>query len=209
VIKSIATVAVAGLLVSANAMAEISVGVKAGTLGVGVEATKSFSPTMNVRVGANVFDSDMDQTLDDIRYDASIDYKSALVAFDWHPFAGIFRLSAGAVYNKNELSLTATPASDQTIGGNTYTPADIGSLRGDIAYDKVMPYVGLGWSKSPHGGFGLGGIVEIGAIFGKPDVTFTSTGGGVSTSDLDREAENVRDDLKVYPVISVGLSFGF
>lgn len=212
-LKLLRLFALTGLLVAGTAAADgFGLGVKAGTLGLGVEGTFGLSERFNLRVGANNYSYSMDETASGIQYDADLDLKSAALLLDWHPFAGTFRLSAGLMHNKNALHLLATPTSDQTIGGNTYTPADIGTLSGDVTFKKSVPYAGLGWGNAARPGrFGVS--FEIGALFqGKPDVTLRASGGAVSQLDLraeEQEAEADLEDFDMYPVVSLGFFFTF
>lgn len=212
-IRLIRWLALSGFLIAGSAAADgFGLGVKAGTLGLGVEGTFALSERVNLRAGINNYSLSRDETASDIQYDGDLDLQSGAVLLDWHPFAGTFRLSAGLMYNKNSLSLTATPTSNQEIGNTTYTPAQIGTLTGDVAFKKNVPYAGLGWGNAArHGRVGFN--FELGAMFqGSPKVSLSASGGAVSQADLASEAQQAEGDLKdfkIYPVISFGLSFRF
>lgn len=217
-IKFARLLALSGLLVTGSAAADgFALGVKAGTLGAGVEGTFGISPRVNLRLGANSYTYSYEETASGIEYDADLDLKSGALLLDWHPFKGVFRLSAGYMYNKNALQLRATPTEDQEIGGTTFTPQQIGTLTGDMTFKKGAPYVGFGWGNAARG-WGLGFSLEIGAMFqGSPEVALASEGGTESNNAafqqrLREEEQEIEDDLeefKVYPVISLGLSFRF
>jgi hypothetical protein len=205
--------ALSGLLVAGGAAAEgFGLGVKAGTLGAGVEGTFGLSPRFNVRAGVNGYSLSQDETASGIRYDGKLDLSSIALLLDWHPFAGTFRLTAGLMQNKNTVHLTATPTSNQTIGGNTYTPAEIGTLSGDVTFKKSAPYAGFGWGNAARRGrFGFN--FEVGALYqGSPKVSLSASGGAVSQADLAAEAQSAEADLdkfKIYPVVALGFSLRF
>ena len=209
--------ACSGLLFSAGAAAEgFGLGVKAGTLGLGVEGTIGLSERFNVRIGANSYSYDYDETTSGIRYDGDLDLQSAALLLDWHPFAGTFRVSAGLVHNKNAVHLVATPTTAQEIGGQTFQPNEIGTLRGDVTFKKNVPYAGIGWGNAAKKGFGMS--FEIGALFqDQADVSLRSEGGTLSNDPTllarlrqeEQEAEADLDDFELYPVISLGFSFHF
>lgn len=188
-------------------------GVKAGTLGAGVEGTVSLADGLNVRIGANNFTYDYDDTVDDIDYDAELELSSYGVLLDWHPFTGAFRLTVGMLANGNELALSATPTGLVTIGNTTYPAALAGTLNGAIDFKKSAPYVGLGFGNAAGKHKGLGASFEIGALFqGSPDVTLSTTSSLILESDLRAEEQNIEDDLKnfkIYPVLAFGLSYQF
>lgn len=212
-IQLIRLLALSGLLIAGAAGADgFGLGVKAGTLGLGVEGTFGVSPRVNVRAGINDYSLSRNETASGISYDGDLDLRSLALLLDWHPFAGTFRLTAGLMQNKNALKLTATPTSNQEIGGMTYTPAQIGTLSGDVTFKKSVPYAGIGWGNAArHGRFGFN--FELGAMFqGSPKVSLTASGGAVSQADLASEAQSAEADLdefKIYPVIALGFSFRF
>jgi len=211
--KSFRWLALLGLLVAGVANADgFGIGVKAGTLGYGVEGTFALSERVNLRAGLNDYSLSYDESEGGILYNGKLELGTVAVLFDWHPFAGTFRLSAGLMKNDNAIKLTATPTTNQTIGGNPYTPAEIGTLSGDVSFKSTAPYLGIGWGNASRNGR-FGGSFEIGAMFqGSPKVSLSASGGAVSQVDLTSEAQEAQadlDDFKIYPVISLGLSFRF
>lgn len=206
-------------LIAAAARADgFGLGIKAGTLGAGVEGTIRLSDTFNLRVGVNGASPSFDRTESDIAYRATADLKSAALLLDWHPFAGGLRVSAGVLDDRNVLRLHGEPSGGTfTIGGATFTSAEVGTLEGDVRFErKTAPYVGIGWGNAAHKGFGAS--FELGAVFhGNPDVALRSEGGTLSGDPTvqsalrqeERQAESDLSNLKAYPVISLGLSFGF
>jgi hypothetical protein len=204
----------AGLALPLCANAEgFGLGVRAGTLGAGVEGTIGLSERINLRLGANNYTYSFDDTYDDVRYDADLELKNAALILDWHPFAGGFRLSAGILSNDNGADLEGTPTGVVSIGDNDYPAAAVGTLNGKVSFKSSAPYVGLGWGNAVAKNKGFGVNFEIGALFqGSPDVELSSTSGLVPQTDLDQEAQEIEDDLKnleVYPVVSFGVSYGF
>lgn len=212
-LKCIRWLALSGLLVAGTAAAEgFALGVKAGTLGAGIEATYGLSERFNLRFGINSYTYDYDETASGICYDAELDLGSGALLIDWHPFAGVFRISAGYMRNDNVLRLTATPTEPQEIGGVPYNPGDIGTLHGEMTFEENVPYFGIGWGNAARGK-GLGMSFEIGAMFqDSPQVALTAENSNISQADLDQEAREIEEDLEefeIYPVISFGLSYHF
>jgi hypothetical protein len=206
--------AILALLASGNASAfDVGLGIKGGLLGYGPEATLGLSEHFNVRLGQNTYSYKTEVEESDISYDGELDWKSTALLLDWHPFGGTFRLTAGLVNNRNAIRLTATPTSNQEIGGTTYTPAQIGTLSGNVTFDKNVPFFGLGWGNAVGKGFPLGVNFEIGVLKqGSPKVNLSSSNTAVSQSDLEAEARQTEEDLKdydIYPVIALGLSYRF
>lgn len=202
------------LLVTGNAAADgFALGAKAGTLGLGLEGTTRLSDSFNLRGGINNYSRDLDETTNSVRYDVDLDLKSGALLVDWHPFTNTFRFSAGLFYNKNEASITATPTSNVMVGNTTYTPAQVGTLSGDVKFKKSAPYLGIGWGNAVSTPRRFGFTAEIGALFqDSPDVTLRSTNSSVTQADLQREEQDIEgklDNFKIYPVLSVGFSYRF
>lgn len=207
-------------LVSALSMtavrADVGINVKAGTLGAGVELSRSFGDKFSVGLGVNAYDLKTTDSSSDIDYDFNFDLQSVALLGHYHPFGGIFRLTAGALYNKNELKLTGKPSAGSTysINGVSYTAAQVGTLTGTLTFNSTAPYFGLGWGNRPGGKLGLS--ADIGALYqGSPKLALSATGAlsdAALAADLERERQSAESDLsdfKWYPVISLGLYYRF
>lgn len=202
---------------SAAQAAGIGIGVKAGTLGAGVEASVSLVPSLNLRLGANKFTYDFTDTLDDIRYDSEFDLDSQSLILDWHPFGGSFRLSAGVFRNRNQFNIAGTATTGATIGNTFYSATDIGGISGTVSFDESASYAGIGWGNAVGKNKRFGFTVDLGVLFqNSPDVTLSTTGtlAGLPgfEADLRQEETNVEadiEDFEAYPVISFGFSFRF
>src|SRR5882672_8198425 len=103
----------------AMAMADTSVGVRAGTLGLGVEVSYPISQRFGLRINADSYKYSRTFNQDGIDYDGKATLKTASLLADFYPFANNFRLSVGPVYNGNKLGLTSQPG-NVTVNGTTY-----------------------------------------------------------------------------------------
>lgn len=212
-------VAIAGAvltLMTSFAQADVGLNVKAGTLGAGVELSKSFGEKFSVGLGFNAYDLKTTDSSSDIDYDFNFDLQTVALLGHYHPFSGIFRLTAGALYNKNELKLTGKPSAGSTysINGVSYTAAQVGTLTGTLTFNSTAPYFGLGWGNRPGGKLGLS--ADIGVLYqGSPNLALSATGAlsdpGLA-SNLEQERRSAEEDLsdfEWYPVISLGLYYRF
>lgn len=199
---------------STLASAEIGVGVKASTLGAGIELGIPLSERFVARAALNKYSREDDQTIDGIDYEADLDLKSSALFLDWHPFKGTFHLTVGYVNSGSELNAMATPVGAVDIGGNTYDGSLIDfTLNGTVDLGSG-PYIGLGWGNVPAAGLGF--TFEVGAVQqGTPDASLRVSGadaGLINQADVDQEERNMQDDLdkfELYPVVSLGISYGF
>jgi hypothetical protein len=197
----------------ANA-ADFSLGGRLGLSGAGVEASARFSQHVSVRAHVTGLKYSLDYEYDGIEYEIEPNLTIGSLLLDVHPMGGLFRVTlGGAAYNgKFNISATPSPGYSYQIGNNTYTNTQIGTLNGEIEYQKVVPYVGVGWDFGARKSSGFGVTVDLGVFFrGKPDdVTLTTTGGVVSAANLALEADNIEDDTAGYhPSLAVGLYYRF
>ena len=112
-----------------------AVAAKVGALGLGLEYSYQVSERFVVRAGVNGSQVGTDAEESGIDYDIDLVWDSLSVAFDFHPTRGPLRLTAGLLKNDNRLETTARLSGNTTIGDETYTPQEIGSLTGEVGFD--------------------------------------------------------------------------
>ena len=151
----ILSLALAVALMAGHAVAQtvpsddaVAIGVTAGTPGLGVEAQFRLGPIFVLRGGVDLLTYDFDETYDGIDYAGQIDFDTAGGFVDLHPFANGFMLSGGAYVGDRNVSLDATPTMPVNIGGQTFTPGQVGTLNGTIKLKEVAPFVGLGFDNT-------------------------------------------------------------
>lgn len=190
---------------------------KIGTLGVGVDFTKSLTESFDARVGINLFSYTYTGEDSEIEYDFELGLFTAAVLADWHPGRSPFRFSAGLVLNNNKIDSTAKTKDTIEIGDKEYTPAQIGVLSGEITFNTVAPYIGIGTGRPAVGASKWGFSFDLGVIFqGSPKVDLSVSGPLASDPDLQRELakeeKDIEDEMegfKYYPVLSLGVIYRF
>lgn len=209
----------AALLLGSNAMANDNIwfGVKAGTLGLGLEASWRPIPWFDIRAGLNHFDFDVSGTQAGINYDATLALDTVYATANFRFPLSPFRMTVGAYSNGNQVEISSLPAATYLIGNNPipFTAAEVGTVRSTISFDSVAPYLGAGFDFSVAGRVGL--ALDFGVLFqGTPIVTATADGllaldaGFLAEMEIERQQlENEASSLKVYPVISIGFNFNF
>ncbi len=205
----------ASLALPAAADDNIWLGVKAGTLGLGVEATWRPSRYLDFRLGANKFSYDDNGSEAGIDYDTELDLQSLYATANLRPPLSPFRFTAGVVSNGNELNLASRTTSTFDIGGSTFTSAQVGQLQGGIEFDDIVPYAGIGFDFRLFDTLGLN--LDLGVLFqGTPQATLVATGPIASDplfqAELALEQQELQDSVdeyELYPVISLGFSFNF
>lgn len=210
------------LLLGGNAIADDNFwfGVKAGTLGIGLEASWRPLPWLGLGLGANKYDYTDTGSQAGINYDATLAldtfYATANFRFPLSPF----RMTVGAYSNGNEVLLVSEDMGSYEIGDIPYSPAEVGTLRSSSTFEDLAPYLGAGFDFNLFGRVGL--ALDFGVLWqGDPIVTVTSDGtlatdpgpaGDVFRAALEDERQQLEseiEDLKAYPVVSIGFNFNF
>lgn len=195
--------------------ADIGINPRVSTLGFGAQLTWGIGDSVSIGVEANRFDKGINDSYGGINYRYEIDSTSFAVLGHWYPAGrgGVFRLTAGLYRNDSRVGGTAglTSGSSYTIGNNTYTAAEIGTLTGTATFDKNAPYIGIGWGGRPGERFGF--TFDLGAMYvGAPRVGLSTTGGVVTANDLEAERQQVENDFrnfKWFPLVALGVYVRF
>src|SRR5947207_14465531 len=91
-----------------NALPRFGVGVKAGTLGIGVQVGTALAQRINLRGGANFFNYNDSLTEDGVLYNGSLQLRSVEAKLDLFVLGG-FRVTPGLLlYNDNKVTATAS-----------------------------------------------------------------------------------------------------
>lgn len=201
---------------------DFSVTGKIGTLGLGAELDIALTDSLGARIGLNSYSYQYYANSSTVNYDFHLKLQTVSALADWYPFAdNSFRTSIGAMYNNNKVSLNGQPiGGTYTINGNTYSSADVGSLQGEMSFNKVAPYIGIGWGKPSPTGRGWGMTTDFGVLFqGTPKTSLAATCGSAIAGTTnctqlqsDTAAENTKlqsalSNFKWWPVASIGISY--
>jgi len=189
---------------------------RVGSLGYGIEFSAGVSDRLSLGVGFNNATRKRQGNTDGVDYEYDLRLRSGEVMANFHPFAGAFRLRAGALLNRNEFLLTGQPGGSGTyeFNGVSYPASTVGTLTGKLSFNKSAPYLGLGWGNRPNGSWGV--TFDLGAVYqGKPKLALEATGAAADpalAADLEAERQQAEEDLssfKWYPVVQLGLYFRF
>ena len=215
--------ATALLLSAGSAMAQssepgVAIGGTAGTSGLGLDVQVKIGPIFTLRGSLDRLTYDTDQSYDGIDYNADLAFDTVGAFIDAHPLANGFLLSGGAYVGDRNIGLAATPTGPVEIGGQTYSPAQVGTLNGTVKLQNVAPFVGIGWDDTFYrsGRWGFRAIAGV-AWSDQPEVALTSTGGSLSNdatfqARLRNESQRITEeaeDYGLFPVIQVGLNYKF
>jgi hypothetical protein len=220
-ICAVGAIGLVGALGAAGAWADPQVGVavRAGTLGIGADVDVALSPHFNARVGYAEYSLNQTVNQTAVTYDGKLKLSNPSALIDWRPFAGAFRVSLGAVFSSTKIDAlgTPTPGGTFTIGNNTYSSSQVGSLTGSFKFgNSVAPYFGIGLGNvvghQGHWSF----LFDLGAMYtGTPNVSLaaTCTDPAICTqlqSDVEVEKQKLEKNLlKWWPAINFGVGYRF
>lgn len=206
-----------------NAEADVALGVRAGTLGVGPELSAALSPSWQVRLGYTFFNYTHDFTDSDGTYHGNLKLRNGSLLVDWRPGGGIFAITAGAVETGDRVDARGVPNNGTfTLNGINYSASEVGSVTGEIkpGHD-LSPYVGLGVGTHLDSPSHWRWSLNAGAVFmGTPQVSLTANCSpslpSVTCAQIQQNAVAEEADLrdhanlmKVWPVLDLGLAYRF
>ena len=191
------------------------IGAGISSLGFNVEVSQALTNNLALRLGYNSASYDTDGETDGIDYEYELDWSSANLTLDWHPFGNGFRLSVGALSNDNSIEAESKDLSGTVeVGDGNFTAAQVGRIEGDIEFDSFAPYAGIGWGRIPESGLGF--MLDLGIAFqGSPDVELRSVDGVLSDdptlnaalAEEEKQLEDDVEDFDLYPVIKLNLVY--
>lgn len=206
---------------SSSALAGIGADVSVGTPGVSANVHYQVTPLVTLRGGVNFLEFELEEyEFDGIEYDADLGFTQLGGFVDLHPMMNGFTISGGILVGERTIELTATPTMPVEIGGQTFDPNDVGSLVGSADFGNSSYYAGIGWDSTTHGLLPVAFVLRAGfLITDSPEIALSNVGGTVDPliqAQIDAELANEVDqlqsdfeDFEFYPMISVGIGFGF
>lgn len=202
------------------ARAQVAVGVRASTLGVGVEAGYRLTGALALRATATAFSMTREEEVEGVPYELTPRLRAAAAVLDLFPFGAVFHLTGGVVANGNSAEAEAIIGQTITIGNRTYTNTQLQSLRADLDWTRPLaPYLGLGVASGGR----VGIIFEAGVVLsGTPEVVLSgeTTLTGAERADFDQAVadeeaeirqwiEDHRRWTRYYPVVALGVRIRF
>lgn len=196
------------------------IGLNVGSLGVGPQLGYTLSPNQfHVRLATGFLDYSDSAVAEGIEYDGDLQLRNAALLGDYHPFGGGFRISAGVVGNDNAFSATGEleDGTTYTADGETYTADSGDSANGEITFNSLAPYLGIGVGHTDTStGLSLTadvGVMHLGSASASIDI---DTQGSTRQAEADEYAANAESDLEdelealeLYPVIQADAVYRF
>ncbi|GGY38189.1 hypothetical protein [Parvularcula lutaonensis] len=215
------TAAASVAALSSSALAGIGADVSVGTPGVSGNVHYQVTPFVTLRGGANFFEFEMeDMEFDGISYDVDFGFTQLGGYVDLHPMMNGFTVTGGMLFGERQIELSATPVDPVEIGGQTFSASDVGSLVGSANFGDTSYYAGVGWDSTTHGLMPVSFVIRAGVLMtDSPEISLVNVGGStdpIIQSQIDAEIateinqlQSDFEDFEFYPMVSIGIGFGF
>jgi hypothetical protein len=193
----------------ADSFDPISFGVHISTLGNGITLERPLLFDLSARLTTGLLSSTSTKTYDNNPWASTFHENNVLVAMDWRPYAGRWRLSGGLLLGGDYVDKVAQNAGgNYVLNGNAYPVANAGAVSARISFARPALYLGFG------GGTGiLKGLTiafDAGIVIRNGTLSTSATGPLQANpqfqADLATTAAQFRTRL-VQPVIGIGLVY--
>lgn len=221
---------------SMGAASDQAIGMQLGSAGLGVEYLLRLTDHADLRAGYWLGALSQDREQDGVEYEARARAQALSVIAQLRPFAGGFRINVGAYSRPPVVELDARGRDEYDLGNARYTGDLV--LDGEIDWNGVTPYVGVGWGGTSLGqGWGMSfdlGVLVLGDTRAHLDVSGRACDSSVLNCDPngptgfdvkgntpqarefqdnvdaeERRIEQDGDDLGLWPVMMLGLHYRF
>lgn len=196
--------------ISQNKQISYSIGPQVSTLGIGLTGTVLFNNTISISADYSFLPTkNRIEEIDNIIYDLNPSISGLVLMANYHPWGNSFSFGMGAMMGGYNLAAISTETgSNISIGNETYSSSDIGSLSGDFKVGGPSLAFHVGW-RSKGFNFSLGvftlassaSLDASGPLGNDPSVR----------ANIDDEITGILTEIEVIPVIPylrIGYQFG-
>ncbi len=196
-------------------------GLKVGTTGIGAEYSYAFLPKYGVRANLNFGSYERTETVSGFEAVGKVGFRSLMLLADAHPYRNGFRLSAGLMLNRNRPEAVARPIDPVVrINGRDYPAAAVDNVSGEVKFQSLSPYFGVGWGAAPLAGAGPFISFDFGVLYQRPQGSLSVVCGPAATADdcarlqadvkaQERTLNEDLRDIKMWPVLTLGVGYRF
>ena len=138
----------------------LSIQPSVSTLGVGVDISYRQNSFIAYRLSAFTQPFDTKIKLKGIQYKTEDSSHSVGLLLDIFPFKNAFRISAGAYYFKLDTALSTSVDAINPIYEEL-----INQTSGKATWERLAPYIGLGWESTQQSESSLGWHASLGALY--------------------------------------------
>jgi hypothetical protein len=193
---------------SADSFDPISIGLQASTLGLGITLERPLLFNLSARVSTGLLSNTDEQTYGGSPWTRTVHQANVLVAADWRPYAGRYRVSAGLLFGNDHTDYTLKTVNGTTyvINGVTYPVSQAGVVGGQVSFAHPAIYIGAGGGTGITRGFTI--AFDVGIIIRNGAVTASATGPLQNDPAFQANLQTVASGFRtqsIQPVLGIGL----
>jgi hypothetical protein len=193
----------------ADSFDPVSLGVHIGTLGAGVTLERPLLFDLSARLTTGLLSTTTLQTYNNAPWTSTFHENNVLVAMDWRPYGGRWRLSGGLLFGGDYVNKVAQSVNgNYSLNGNSYPVSGAGVVSARVSYARPAIYLGLGAGTGILRGLTI--AFDAGIVVRNGTLSTMATGPLAADpgfqSDLAATASQFRTRL-IQPVIGIGLVY--
>jgi hypothetical protein len=193
----------------ADSFDPVSFGVHISTLGDGITLERPLLFNLSARVMTGWLSQTHQRSYDGSPWTSTFHENNALVAMDWRPYGGRWRLSGGLLFGGDHVDKVAQSLNgNYLLNGNAYPVNNAGIVSAHVSFARPAIYAGFGGGTGILKGltiaFDAGLVIRNGSV--ATNATGPLQGSPQFESDLAATAAQFRTRL-IQPVIGIGLVY--
>jgi hypothetical protein len=193
----------------ADSFDPVSFGVHASTLGDGITLERPLLFDLSARVATGFLSSTSQMTYGNNPWTSTLHENNVLLAMDWRPYSGRWRLSGGILLGGDYIDNVArNVGGNYLLNGNTYPVSNAGVVASRISYSRPAIYLGFGAGTGILKGLTI--AFDAGIVIRNGTLATSATGplraNPQFQADLAATASQFRTRF-IQPVIGVGLVY--
>lgn len=197
-------------LARADSFDPVSFGAHASTLGYGITIERPLLFDLSVRATTGAMSSTSQPSYDGNQWSSTFRQNNVLLAMDWRPYAGRWRVSGGLLFGSDHVDKTALASPNGTIllNGTAYPAAAAGVVSSRISYSRPAIYLGVGAGTGILKGLTI--AFDAGIVIRNGSTTTSATGPLASNAQFQNDLATTSQQFRarlVQPVIGVGIVY--
>lgn len=159
----------------ADSFDPISFGVHASTLGYGITLERPLLFDLSARVSTGWLSYTRQQSYDNDPWTSTFQENNVLVAADWRPYAGRWRLSGGILFGGDRINRVATSVNGSyLLNGTAYPVSQAGVVSSTVSFSRPALYLGAGAGTGITKGLTI--AFDVGIVLRNGSLTTSATG---------------------------------
>jgi hypothetical protein len=197
-------------LARADSFTPVSVGAQASTLGFGFTLERPLLFNFSARLATGFLSVSDETEVGGAAWTRTFREQNVLLAADWRPYAGRYRLTGGLLLSGDRTTYVAesVDGTNYAINKTLYPVSQVGVVRSQVSYSHPAVYVGVGGGTGITRGFTI--AFDAGLILRNGSVAASATGPLQNDPRFQSDLQTVASQFRtrwVQPVLDIGLVY--